>query len=80
MERRKASRRDAVHSQHIAPAPFSPCTKEEQLSKFGLGHQREHPNIQTNPKQISCVGWLFSAVCLWKESRRQQTSDLIPLW
>jgi len=50
MERQKASKRHAVHSQRIASALFSPCTKEEKLSELGLGHQREHPNIWTNPK------------------------------
>ncbi len=68
-------------SQRIAPAPVFPCTKEEQLSELGLGHGREHPNVRSNPKRVSCVGWLFSAVCLilLERSRRRQSSDLIPL-
>ena len=67
--------------QRIAPAPVFPCTKEEQLSELGLGHGREHPNVRSNPKRVSCGGWLFSAVCLilLERSRRRQSSDLIPL-
>ena len=40
---------------------ISPCTKEEQLSKLGLGHGREHTNIWTDPKRAGCAGWLSSA-------------------
>ena len=59
-----ASQRHAVHSQHRASAHIFPCTKEEQLSKLGLGHGREHTNIWTDPKRAGSAGWLSSAVCL----------------
>ena len=52
-----------MHSHHMPWAPLSSCTKEEQLSKLGLGRGREHTDIWTKRKRVSCAGWLFSAVC-----------------